>query len=139
MNTSCKVKKMKSIEQKLKTDAKAFNKTPSLRVHDTIMQKIKLEKSIKKNDSIFNIKWMIPAGFALTAVLMLTFTASKETLDKTLNSPTHETVHQESMSSNDVDIDLIALNFEIKLINPIKTEQQAIINDIKFLKSLITL
>ena len=130
---------MKSIEQKLKTDAKAFNQIPDMQLHENIMQSIRAEVVLTKKPRNF-FKWLIPTGFAITALVLITSFVPNQTIVESIETPTQTTIASQAHSASDgIDIDLIVFSLESKLTTNIQKEQQAIINDINYLTSLIVL
>ncbi|VAW44875.1 hypothetical protein MNBD_GAMMA03-1618 [hydrothermal vent metagenome] len=130
---------MKSIEQRLKIDAKAFNQTPDMQLHENIMQSIRTETRLtKKPGNLF--KWLVPTGFAITALVLIVSFVPRQTIIESIKTPAQTTIpNQAHVATDDVDIDLIAFSLESKLTTNIQKEQQAIINDMNYLTSLIAL
>ncbi len=137
---------MKSIEQKLKSDARAFNIAPDNQLHKTIMQEIgntHVDRSISDNQLFFlgkTLTWMVPASLALVVSLLLfiNYPSDKITTSSDENPQAQSTTNI-STRAPDIDLDKIVLNLENQFINPIKSEQQAIINDLNFLKNMVVL
>ena len=141
---------MKSIEQKLKTDAQAFNHEPDVILHENIMQSIQSNNAealpnTTKTANTF-LKWTIATGIALSALLVFTIYQPKaiKTNDTLVDStaPVENTVIKNVIKDSDnpqFDIDSFVASYETKLTNPIEAEQKAISNDLNYFKSLLAL
>lgn len=131
---------MKSIEQKLKEDAKAFSQTPHDSIHNIIMQRCNVETiaTIKPENSFS--KWLVPTVFALFALIFVTLNFPQLKMSNEFESKiTPNSDNQQYHVSKEINVDQIAFSFEAKLTQSIKNEQQAIVDDIKYLKELLIL
>lgn len=123
---------MNSIEHKLKIDAADYAIKPDSDQLKQIMSGIKKEPSAKES-SRFN--WPLPIGIA-AATMSLVFVFYLVPVHKPdINVITNET----TTPVQDINFNLFIQDFDTNLVSEIQTEQQAIANDLKYLKDLIAL
>ncbi len=122
---------MKSIEKKLKNDAKAFSQVPSQEIQDGILDAINqtvIEKPINNTQGLWKI---IPAVVAFGLMVMVGFHFSSYQLNQL--PPESQAVQLNQTTEN------LLNSIEISLTNPIIKEQQALISDVAYIQSLIVL
>lgn len=122
---------MKSIEKKLKNDAKAFSQVPSQEIQDRILDAINqtvIEKPINNTQGLWKI---IPAVVAFGLMVMVGFHFSSYQLNQL--PPESQAVQLNQTTEN------LLNSIEISLTNPIIKEQQALISDVAYIQSLIVL
>jgi hypothetical protein len=121
---------MKPFENKLKADAKAYAKKPSLDLHDTIMQNISAQQMESKQEKPKN--WFIPAG--LVAASMIAVFLLKLNVNQ-IDTPTSPIIN----NPKDVNIASLVKNLDTNFSTEINSEYQAITSDIEHLASMIAL
>ncbi|MBL4661490.1 MAG: hypothetical protein JKY19_14120 [Alcanivoracaceae bacterium] len=135
---------MRLIENKLKSDAMAFRQEPSAALHENIMQNInKQHKVVTRDEKVFSIyQWLVPTGFAMGTLLFVGLNIQQATvverINMTLPSNGQEMTAMADMMAS-FKVDLLPQTLEMKLTNHIKIEQQALQQDLKYLKSLFVL
>ena len=135
---------MRLIEKKLKSDAKAFKQEPRVALRGNIMQHInQQQKNVVKGKKPFNIyQWLVPTGFAMATLLFVGLNIQQATVVDNTNM-TLQANGQEMLAMADmlvgIEVDLLPQTLEMKLTNNIIIEQQAVQQDIKYLKSLFVL
>lgn len=133
---------MKSIEQKLKIDAQAFEMKFDSELQDKIIAKLKNESQINNHDfPVINIRNFAFSGLAMVFIGVLIFFLNYNTsvIKNTKSSKDVNATHLVNIKAENYVITQVAKDFETKMTNPIIKEQQALINDINYIKNLMFL
>ena len=126
---------MKGIEQHLKQDAKAFKIIPPEIVHSKIMGSINSLDAIQDAKKSRMKFWFLPFGATLVTLLLIVFNLQQSYVESaakvyvSLNVPLIQVVNVNDFS----------INIESHFMNNIKQEQEAIQQDIAYMKSLFVL
>lgn len=138
---------MRSIENKLKSDAQAFKKDVDTDVLKNIIQNIKKQDVLMANDQIkLPIHhWQIPTGFALLALLIVSFNVYQPTTVGKIETENNvlQINNQGNVTITDtmrnLQTGLLPQLLESRLTDYIKLEQRALQQDLIYLKSLFVL
>ena len=128
---------MKSIEQKLKLDARAFKMNPDQKLHDNIMHKINNSKRTQQNhNALRKFHWLIPTGFAMAALILVVMNITPNEIDETVSQPNF---NKNIVKLSKLNINALSSALESNLVSNIQAEQKAIQADLKYFKTIFSL
>ncbi|MFK8010553.1 MAG: hypothetical protein AB8B80_00835 [Marinicellaceae bacterium] len=129
---------MKSLEQQLKRDAKAFYKNPPHGFHESVMRKV--ENTVHSNGKVKSFetfKWFIPSGFVAAAIMLVVINMTPATKIDSTVAQTH--LNLKSVQISKLNINDLSMNLESNLISHIQAEKKALQADFQYMKSKFTL
>jgi hypothetical protein len=131
---------MKYIEQKLKSDAQAFEAKFDSVLHDKIIAKLKNEpQEIKHSIASDNTRKFVFSGLTVLLVGLLMFPiVNKRTY--TINGNSNKgssNIQLINTKSENFVIEQLAFELETKMTNPLLREQQTLINDMNHIINLM--
>jgi hypothetical protein len=125
---------MKAIKEKLKKDALSYRIKPSMSHHNAIMERI---KTLQPEANKGSLKWFYPFSGAALAVVLIGAIIINSIND--INPKEALIIANNNNNTRDINMSLLVNNLNLELTNEIDQEHQAIIDDIKFLKTLVVL
>lgn len=128
---------MKSIEQKLKLDAKAFKQNPADIVYDNIMQSIESIKEKQSRTSIKSFNWLMPTGLAIAALLVVMMNIiPMNQHDKIIANPQQNKI---LVKLPQVDVQALSISLGSSFISGITAEKKALQADLIYMKTIFSL